>query len=389
MKKIFLAVSLAAFFSQNVLAQQPPAPPIPPPPAPVATTGIVINPTPATTNQGINIQQTGPTTGGQATQLLFNNVSINSDQSNVSGGAGNNADAFLIFYQYGGPNAQGAKFGLYVSTNLSAATRPGDNNPSYAAANFLATASSNNNGTNTGAGAVGALSGIDAFVNATAAATNWKSVTGAEIDTQCLLGCTTKGLFGTLTVRFGTGAAGATNDAAAAITTFTGATPWTNALLLTDWSGAAPLLTTGCAICTDGNAHTILSAIDFSPYTVTNLLKGPNGVLINGGSSGSVNNPSPVMQLGSYFQTGNNCVSHLALNGTTYGFSVTNAGNVAECSAGGFSFYPNGGGIAATPALFIATTGAISFAGQVGVSCAANTVTLLTEVVTNGLVTHC
>ena len=230
---------------------------------------ILSQPSSLSLRQGLNVSQTGPTTGSQSGAFNFNQIFVNSNQYAVTGGGGNNEAALQIFYQFGGSNLQGGQNGILVSTNLSAASNVADNNPSYAAGNFLATASTNNNGTNTGAGAIGAVTGVDSFVNATAAATNWKSVTSAEFDTQCLAGCTTKGLFGVLMVRFGTGAAGATNDAAVAVTTATGATNWVNAFLLTDWSGAPPLGTGGCVICNDGNSHTIATFADLHTYTIT------------------------------------------------------------------------------------------------------------------------
>jgi hypothetical protein len=349
----FLTFLFSLILVSSTFAQQPPPPPTPPLVAGISVggTGIVINPTPLSLAMGINDNQTGPTTGGQVSQFYYNNFSVNSDNYNISGGAGNNSDAMLIFYNYGGSNMQGARNGLYVSTNLAAASRSGDNNPSYAAISALATASVNNNGTNTGGGSIGALSAVDGFVNATAAATNYRSVTAAEFDLQCLAGCTASGMFGVLTVRYGTGGPGATNDAAIGITSLTGATKWTNGILFTNWSGQGPVATAGCLICTDGNSNTVATGMDLSAYTLTNFLKGPNGFVVTGGASGSVNNPSPVLTLGSYFQTGNNCVSHLALEGTTYGFGVSNAGNVIQCSAGGFWFQVNGNGISATPAL--------------------------------------
>lgn len=90
------------------------------------------------------------------------------------------------------------------------------------------------------------------------------------------------------------------------------------------------------------------------------------------GQSGSINNPTVSLNLGSYGQTGNNCVSHLALFGTTYGFGVGNAGVVNECSGGTFAFFANSNGLNTTPSLVVGAGVAIGSVTDPG---AGNTLT--------------
>ena len=105
------------------------------------------------------------------------------------------------------------------------------------------------------------------------------------------------------------------------------------------------------------------------------------------GLSGALTNPTPPVSFGTYTQSGSNCVSHLALNSTTYGLGVTTAGNVTLCSAVGFQFYPNGGAVGSGTSFAISSTAIPTVNGTPGVSCTLTTVSHLTVV--NGIVTLC
>ena len=238
-------------------------------------TGLSINPTAASIVQGLNTAQTGPTVGSQAGSINFNQIYVNHDQSAITGGGGNNANALQIFYQFGGANAQGAKQGLYVSTNLETQTSASSNNRSYTAASFLSTASANDGGTNTSSGALGSVTGFNSFVNATAAATNFVDVSSAEFDTQMLASSSAKGRHGIKIVSFGA-VNGASEDSGLSINAATGGVGWKDGILFTNWAGAAPVTSSGCLLCTDGTSNTVGTGIDISAYTISgNAFKSP------------------------------------------------------------------------------------------------------------------
>jgi hypothetical protein len=238
------------------------------------TDGILINPPANTLISSINSHQTGPTSGAQSGSQYFNSFSIDNDQTAVTGGAGTQVSAMLIFNQFGGGNTQGARSGLFVSTNLNAATNASNNNHEYIGIQTLDTVSANDGGTNTGAGRLGSVDAFNSFAAATAAATNYNDISAAEFDTQILTGGSSYGRHGLKIISFGN-VNGVTEDAAFAISTKTSAVSWTNGILFTNWGGAKPVATAGCMICTDGTANTVATGIDLSAYTATNaVLKG-------------------------------------------------------------------------------------------------------------------
>jgi hypothetical protein len=233
--------------------------------------GLVVTPAATTTNQGLSITQTGPITGTQSTQLNFNLITVNSDQAGITSSS-LDANALYIQYSYGGTNTQGGRQGLFVSTSLTAATSNSSTNKAYVAGSFLQTASANDGGTNTGGGSLGAHTAISGFVNAQAAATNYKSFMGCELDVQMLASSSAMARFGISLVSFGA-VNGATYDAALEIgASSAGTVAWNNGILFSQtWNGHQPISSTGTAFITEGS-YTIGSVIDFSTVTITNYL---------------------------------------------------------------------------------------------------------------------
>ena len=152
---------------------------------------------------------------------------------------------------------------------------------------MIATEAAYNNagGTNTGAGAKGAVEGANFYSFLQSPATNFLLVNGVEFDVGIATGASAQARIGVSVVSY-LPVAGATTDVAYQVGTTTGSAPWVNAFQLSNAAGIAPIATTGCVICTDGSADTIATGIDLSAYTISGVfLKGPAGFQVNGGGS--------------------------------------------------------------------------------------------------------
>lgn len=140
----------------------------------------------------------------------------------------------------------------------------------------------------------------------------------------------------------------------------------------------------GCMLCS-GNDDNFWS-LGFSSVGWANVYSHLLTVI---GLSGGNNNPTPPIQMGSFAQTGTNCVSHVALYGSTFGFGVGNSGflNMCSGSGSGMQFFVNGAGTGTTPTLAISSAGVISSAGTAAVNCSGTPSSSFAVV--NGIVTHC
>lgn len=235
-------------------------------------TGIAINPTAASTNQGFNIAQSGPTSGTTSATINYNNIFVNGDNHN---NANNVSNGLNVEYGFGGPNFQGAIQGLNVYTHLNTTGNASNPNPFYTAINAHFEAF----GPDTSSSAIVTL---NSFTLLQSGATGYHSIEGIEV----AAGMVSSG-----------GAAFRVGENIAAIGSFQGASgdaalvigasgsPWVDGFLFShSFNGAAPLdATNGCIICTDGSSDTIKTGIDASSYTITgNFLKGPNGFVVPG-----------------------------------------------------------------------------------------------------------
>ncbi len=242
--------------------------------------GLTVNPTAASINEGFHVAQTGPVSGNQNQQINFNDITISSDQANT-GAAGNVAYGMLVNYTFGGSNMQGSRAAIQGSVTLGAPSNAANPNRSYIGVIGTSLATSDG-GTNTGAGAQGGFFGGNFVVQGSGQ--NVGAVIGLENDVGLTAPGSVRFRFGGHMVATGTvqGAGGdAALDIASGASNISGS--WANGILLNDVGGTAPINTSGCILCTTGDAYTVATGVDFSTYTVSgNSLKLPGSFIVAG-----------------------------------------------------------------------------------------------------------
>lgn len=238
--------------------------------------GFVINPTSGTTNQGINITQSGPSSGTTTSEVDYNTITINNDGANV---VANGVAGLKVNLNTGGANALGHRYGILSIANLAypSSTTSADmiGSSGWAISNMT------NGGTNTGAGAAGTLYGMYGVAHGFPGALNYFLMTGGEFAPLVDTGASTKHRWG-VSITNGGNVKGSSTDAAIGIGSGVGLS-WNTGILLHNISGGAPISTTGSVISTDGSANTIANGIDLSAWTITgSFIKGPGGTSIDG-----------------------------------------------------------------------------------------------------------
>ena len=344
------------------------------------TNGLIINPTAGSTNQALNITQSGPTSGTVSCSptsdnscVHFNSIAVTGDAFNIPNTYG--AVGLNIDYGFGGVNLEGYRIGLNVNLHQNNAGNGSNANPFYTAGNFVFQGFTTDTATTAG-------TGLNVFSQLNVGATGWHSLQGLEIDTGMLSS-------GGAAFRVALNPAGignfqgASGDYAIAIGATAGA-PWLRGIEFSRFNvGPALDPTNGCAICTDG-ADTIKTAVSFKTYTVSgNAWEGPNlnsvisgtGQLslgLNGGTIGQVTLNGST--------SGAAIIKPQAVAGTptlTLGTSsgtpvVTSSGPLAITAATGnltcttCATTTSGGALSATAPVALSAGGAISITGAAG-----------------------
>ncbi len=227
-------------------------------------TGFVATTPSGTADMGIKTNQNGPTTGTQTTETDFNQININSDALALTT-SGTTINGFELNYNFGGANLAGARSGEQINMTLSGTgTQTGDANPFYTG--YVSNMEINGkpgNPTNE------QIDGFNAFVNLNNTA-KINAIGGFEADMVMETGTSAIARSGFGTVAYGNVQASTYDSAYTLASTTTNSHGWKNAMLLTNYSGGAPLDgTVGCVICTDGSADTIANGINLSSYTIT------------------------------------------------------------------------------------------------------------------------
>lgn len=238
---------------------------------------VTINPTAGTLGQGFSITQAGPLVGPVPgpQQINYNTIAIQ-DQT-ASAGIGWNTNGLFVIMSTGSANAYGSKVaGQFLLNHFLESNTDGDDIALYAKAQ--------SNAKNGGTALVpdGTLFSGSFESNLTDGALYYYNVSGPEIGVGIAVGASSLNRIG-LTI----GAKGALQadvgglDMGLEIAGNT--TSFRTGIAFTRRAGGQPVSTTGTLIgVPDGLNFTALSAMDFSPLTLTYLLKGPNGFSIDG-----------------------------------------------------------------------------------------------------------
>lgn len=185
---------------------------------------------------------------------------------------------FRVRHMFGGSATKGGREALSGTAWLTAATHASNANRNYVGVQGKVYAQDDDNGTNTGAGALGAIFGIGGAAYAYAAATNLLGIEGAEFNTFTEAGSSAKHMAGISIVgcqatRGATIDAGIRIGAQAAVGVFGPHIGWKWGMVFTDENGADPLYSGSTLIGTQfQTTKTILRGIDLSQFTMTEYI---------------------------------------------------------------------------------------------------------------------
>lgn len=218
--------------------------------------------------------------GGNGSSILqANQVNILSDNYNAGSNPG--TAGFAVNHTLGGTSMQGGRNAISGTINLTSASASANPLKEYVAITGNATASANDGGT-TGTPA-GAVYG-SAFVSvATSAATNLVGVKGSEsgVGVRTSSGNAPSIVANWSLVQLAVHAASGKNYDASLMLSNAGGIGMLNGIDFNSSSGAAPVGTTGCLICTHDSA-TVAKGIDFSSYTISGNAFKSTGFAVDG-----------------------------------------------------------------------------------------------------------
>lgn len=219
---------------------------------------------------------TGSIAIGASADLLYSPsgymFDITSDNADVGGDF---MTGFRVRHMFGGSATKGGREVLSGTGWLTAATSGSNTNRNYVGMQGKMFAQAGDGGTNTGAGALGAIFGIGGAAYAYAAATNLLGIEGAEFNTFTEAGSSAKHMAG-ISVVGCQATRGATIDAAirigaqTAVGVFGPHVGWKTGIVFTDENGADPFYASSTLIGTQfQTAKTILRGIDLSQFVMT------------------------------------------------------------------------------------------------------------------------
>lgn len=392
---------------------------------PVATTnpsilGLTIIP-PNGTTIGLNILETSGAVSvagvvsnymfGGNPSFAYNQIFAN-DQLTVTGSGIFYTGGTAIGLLTGGANSQGTKVALAVQLVKQVASSPSPIRD-HIALQSSAVCQASEGGTGTGAGtAKGTCFGAGITANLTTdpthgtSATNYFSVSGAEVDVGIAASNSAYARLGWSVVGNGAVAAAGTYDVAYEISA-TGTDPgFKMGLMFSSLHGGQPISTGGTLIGTDAVAvaATGLTGINFSNYTSSNMttfLRGPGGAFSVAGAGPVTVNVGPVNSIGfNLISTASHGSGFAIYDTTTGGYQVSWTGGALALSS------LNSSGAFVALQAFLTTAGAWNWAAyttagvlvndasgnitsRVGVSqtCTVNTASALTLIFTGGVLT--
>ncbi len=224
--------------------------------------------------------------GWSANRIILSDNGI--DTSGLSAGI-QTSNALYVAYKGSGTKAIGQS--IFGTLNITGTPATSSNTLNqFVAGQFIGQVSVNLGGTNTGAGAVGAIFGLGATGIAADAATNLLNVTGGEINAGILTGCSAKSFSLLSLASLGNHAvAAATYNAGLSISAIGGALGIANGILFSDYNGAHAIVSTGSLFKTQGSS-TVANAFDTSSYSITGYFAnfvGSGGSGIGGSWAGS------------------------------------------------------------------------------------------------------
>lgn len=292
------------------------------------TAPVILTPPAFTITPGFTITQSGPTTGSITTgPVLYNSISVTEGTYVTGPGSINNsqARALDIILNTGGINTGGTKVALLATVNHNVASNSTNIGDTVGGA-FLAESSATEGGIGTGVGqGKGTLFAGSLAAILSSGATNYFTISGAEVDVGIATGASAYSRFGMSFVDFGNLQSSSIYDTAVEIGSASGP-GWKTGLLFSNFHGTAPVSSGGTLIGTDGQTIVVNNGIDFSSYTFSsNFLKGPNNFSVSG--TGLINAPLLIINSAGNFNNGITVTAGTALGqfneSNLFGNSIT------------------------------------------------------------------
>jgi len=215
----------------------------------------------ATTNFNGGVVGTVTNPSSFTTSNVFNSFAVATDNLDASG-VGNVINAMSVFYGFGGSSTKGARQGLLVNAQLTAATSASNTSRNYVGGVFECQAISNDGG---GAGTEkGSIFGCNPIMILSASATHMSGGVGGEVDISCATGSSVLDKYGWSIVQLSTDKVqGSRNDAALFFGDQVGGVGWGTLIQVGDGLNASPLTTAGSILAIKGTP-TIANGIDLS-----------------------------------------------------------------------------------------------------------------------------
>lgn len=214
-------------------------------------------------------------------QYFANKIGI-LDSADASGTALNSVLGLWIAHQFGGSTVKGSRAALQAQAILNGATNAANTNRNYVGVAAYSQAATGDGGTNTGAGALGGVFGLNVGAETTAAAaTNLESLIGIEVDVNALAGSSMRNKIGVLIVQnAGATAQGASRDAGIAFSNSAGTPGWKDGILF-DSGVSTPMDVTGVLLRTLGG-FTVDRGIDLTGSVVSSAAFKSPGFMVTG-----------------------------------------------------------------------------------------------------------
>lgn len=222
---------------------------------------------------------TGSIAVGASANLLYSPSSymfdVTSDDADVGGDF---MIGFRVRHLFGGSAMKGGREVLSGTGWLTAASSASNANRNYVGVQGKMLAQSGDGGTNTGAGALGAIFGMGGAVYAYAGATNLLGIEGAEFNIFTQAGSSSKHMAG-ISIVGCQASRGAFIDAAirigaqGAVDVFGPHGGWNHGIIFTDENGADPFYASSTLIGSQFQSlKTISAGIDLAGFTMTNFI---------------------------------------------------------------------------------------------------------------------
>jgi len=249
--------------------------------AAAGTAALDINPTANSTAMGLDIDQSGPTTGSHGTDFYYNDILINGDQANAT----TSVYGFAVRLGFGGSNAQGQRAAIRGLSVLNTATSASNALKVYSAITSEFVGNANDGGTDTSTGANGSAIGLYASSILGATATNWLRNDGFEVNTAIRTGGSARWHHAILVTQWADHAVSASEiDSAIHIVNQDGAVGWATDGIRFDSSqdGSGTLFKSTAYLIRTAGAESLTGGIDISSFTFSGNAWASPGATISG-----------------------------------------------------------------------------------------------------------